>query len=196
MILTHLDLSLPPWVEGWLNQNNLPPLKTEEQRMKFVIDLARQNVEQKTGGPFGAAIFEQESGRLVSVGVNRVVPENCSVAHAEMMAFMLAQKRLKAFDLGGVERCDHELVTSSQMCSMCFGAIPWSGVRRVVCGATGQDVENIVGFDEGPIHPNWCHELEKRGIQVTQEILREEACEVLRLYTQMNGTVYNGRSSG
>jgi hypothetical protein len=32
---------------------------------------------------------------------------------------------------------------------MCFGAIPWSGRRRLVSGARSSDAEDI-GFDEGP----------------------------------------------
>ena len=47
-------------------------------------------------------MFEQESGRLVSVGVNRVVPENSSLAHAEVLAIGLAQTSLGTYDLGGL----------------------------------------------------------------------------------------------
>jgi hypothetical protein len=32
---------------------------------------------------------------VIAVGVNRVVPHACSVAHAEMMAYMLAQQRTR-----------------------------------------------------------------------------------------------------
>jgi hypothetical protein len=30
-----------------------------------------------------------------------------------------------------------------------FGAVPWSGVRRLACGARDEDASDI-GFDEGP----------------------------------------------
>ena len=39
-------------------------------------------------------IDSTHSGKIVSVGVNVVVPQNCSAAHAEMMALMLAQQKL------------------------------------------------------------------------------------------------------
>ena len=48
-------------------------------RMPFVIELARRNVVEQTGGPFGAAIFESATGILVAPGVNRVVPTAISL---------------------------------------------------------------------------------------------------------------------
>ncbi|MCT7027974.1 nucleoside deaminase, partial [Salmonella enterica subsp. enterica serovar Minnesota] len=66
--------------------------------MALAIELSRLNIERSQGGPFGAAVFDGH-GRVVSVGVNRVVPQTCSVAHAEMMAYMSAQQRLAAFRL-------------------------------------------------------------------------------------------------
>jgi tRNA(Arg) A34 adenosine deaminase TadA len=189
--IAEISLTLPDWVDIFLNSKP-DTFEAIEDRMRFVIELSRQNVLHKTGGPFGAAIFEQVSGRLVSVGINRVVPLSCSLAHAEMMAFTFAQKKLQTFNLGLQTLPDHQLVTSAQMCAMCFGATPWSGVRNVVCGATAEDVESLVGFDEGPIHPNWIQELNKRGISVQTNVLQSEACEVLKLYALSSGIVYNG----
>src|SRR5947207_4729259 len=49
------------------------------------------------GGPFGAAVFETASGRLVAAGVNSVTRlQNC-VLHAEVVAIMLAQHRVRSF---------------------------------------------------------------------------------------------------
>ncbi|MFY4728428.1 hypothetical protein ACOSYY_05125, partial [Nitrospira sp. BLG_2] len=63
--------------------------------MRFVIRLALTNVTSKTGGPFGAAVFEAKTGRLIAVGVNVVEPTNCSLAHAEMAALANAHRALK-----------------------------------------------------------------------------------------------------
>lgn len=168
-------------------------MPTLEERVRFVIDLAKENTKRATGGPFGAAIFEQDSGKLIGIGVNRVVPDQCSIAHAEMMAFAMAQQKLGVFDLGGPGLPAHELVTSAQMCIMCYGATFWSGVRRVVCAASTDDVHELTGFDEGPVPVDWRQQLEKRGIEVREGILRDEARAVLRAYQAANGTIYNGR---
>ena len=106
-----------------------------EDRVRFVIELSRSNVRHGTGGPFGAAIFERETGRLLAPGVNLVTSLKCSVFHAEIVAIMVAQSILGDFDLGGPGRPVFELVASTEPCAMCLGATTWSGVRHLVCGA-------------------------------------------------------------
>ena len=161
--------------------------------MRLVIKLAQLNVEHQTGGPFGAAIFELKSGRLVAVGVNLVETSNCSIAHAEMVAIAIAQRVAGRYDLGTEEGAAYELVTSTEPCAMCLGAIPWSGVRSVVCGARDQDARRI-GFDEGSKPERWVKSLENRGIRVFRDVLREEALAVLLDYHKRGGLIYNARS--
>ena len=114
--------------------------------MAFVVDLARRNVEHGTGGPFAAGVFERDTGGLIAIGVNMVEPSQTAVAHAEMVAITLAGRAVGSFDLS--VRGATELVASTEPCAMCLGAVPWSGVRRLVCGATDADAREV-GFDEG-----------------------------------------------
>ena len=88
---------MPSWIAD-LSPTGAASL-SERERMSLAISLASRNVERGGGGPFGAAIFGRYSGKFVSAGVNLVVQENCSVFHAEIVAIMLAQKRLGTFDL-------------------------------------------------------------------------------------------------
>jgi tRNA(Arg) A34 adenosine deaminase TadA len=155
--------------------------------MRLAIELARQNVVRRTGGPFGAAVFEAAGGMLVSVGVNLVEASNCSLAHAEMIAIALAQQALGHYDLGAAGT--YELVTSVEPCAMCLGAIPWSGLRRVVCGAHGEDAAAI-GFDEGVKPADWIGALRQRGIEVIRDMEREDARAVLQQYGQTGGLIY------
>jgi tRNA(Arg) A34 adenosine deaminase TadA len=122
--------------------------------MRLAIRLAHLNVTHGTGGPFGAALFNDATGTLVSAGINLVVRSNFSTAHAEIIAITLAQQVSKTYELGkhGMPRL--QLVTSAEPCAMCFGAITWSGIRGLVCGARDEDVRAI-GFDEGPKIPTW-----------------------------------------
>jgi tRNA(Arg) A34 adenosine deaminase TadA len=117
-----------------------------------------------------------------------VETSNCSIAHAEMLALTLAQKAVGTYDLGSGKTM-YELVTSTEPCAMCLGAIPWSGVRRVVCGAHGADA-NAIGFDEGAKPSDWVGELRRRGIEVVRDALREEAQAVLQQYAAMGGHIY------
>ncbi|MCL5279501.1 MAG: nucleoside deaminase [Planctomycetes bacterium] len=189
---TEIVLTLPPWLRALALQERRV-FQSAEFRMRFAIELARQNVEQHTGGPFGAAVFEADSGRLVSVGVNLVEASNCSMAHAEMIAIALAQQAVGYYDLGAAGV--YELATSTEPCAMCLGAIPWSGVRRVVCAAHGKDAAAI-GFDEGAKPADWTGELQKRGIEVVRDVLGDEARAVLQQYAKSGGLIYNpGRGS-
>ncbi len=163
--------------------------------MAFVINLARLNVSHRTGGPFGAAVFDG-SGSLVSAGVNLVEAQACSILHAEMIAIALAQKAAGRYDLSDGGRLLYELVASAEPCAMCFGAVPWSGVSRLVCAARDADARAI-GFDEGPKTTDWQAALEKRGITVVRDLLRKEAVAVLQEYAAAGGTIYNaGRAGG
>ena len=137
-----------------------------------------------TGGPFGAAIFEVKTGRLVAVGVNRVVPAGQSWAHAEMTAFARAQHLRNSFNLKGCL-----LATSCEPCAMCYGATPWSGVEAMLYGATREDAEAI-GFDEGDKGSDWVDALRKRNIDVRGPLLREEAKRPFTLYRGKAGTIY------
>ena len=190
---TSIPLTLPAWLEKITARDLVLPDPGE--RMRWVIGLSRRNVEEKTGGPFAAAVFECGSGRLLGAGVNRVEPLNCSPAHAEIMAFAFAQRRLGTYDLGADAAAPSELVTSSQPCLMCLGATLWAGVTRLTYAAAAGDVSGVLGFDEGPLPRDWRGELQKRGITVAGEFLRAEAVEVLELYKRMSGTVYNSRRS-
>jgi tRNA(Arg) A34 adenosine deaminase TadA len=179
-------LEIPDWLDNVAAPGQY---RTDEDRMRVVIALARKNVESRTGGPFGAAVFECSSGRLIAGGVNLVLPLKNSVLHAEMVAIMLAEARLDSFSLGEESGAKHELVTSCEPCAMCLGGIHWSGVSRLVTGATRQDVEEI-RFDEGPVFPESYRYLEQRGLTITQGVLRDEARTVLRLYATMSGEIY------
>jgi len=188
--MNQLTLTLPYWIDSFLAK--YPKIiSDQEEQMRFVLSLTEQNIREKTGGPFGAAVFEQESGKLVSVGVNVVIQQNCSAAHAEMMALMLAQKELGHYDLGDVRFPSHRIVTSGKMCAMCLGNVCWSGIKEVLSSAEPEDVEKITGFDEGPAPQNYNQELERRGIKIKPEMLRSEGQAILQLYVDLGGHVYN-----
>ena len=186
MLPAHLHLTLPLWLRDHLDETRI--YADDESRVALAIELARGNVDNRSGGPFGAAVFTG-AGRLVSVGVNRVVTQNCSVAHAEMMAYMLAQQRLQRFRLNdGGEK--FILAASAQPCCQCYGATVWAGIDELLIGARSDDVEELTEFDEGPLPADWVGELEKRGVRVKRDILRARAREVLQRYIESGGAAY------
>jgi tRNA(Arg) A34 adenosine deaminase TadA len=186
MLLVRLDLTLPDWLTEVVDESRAYP--GDEAKLALAIELARRNVEEKTGGPFGAAVFDVDD-RVVSVGVNRVIEQNCSAAHAEIMAYMLAQRRLGRYRLNSAGG-RFVLATSAQPCCQCYGATIWAGIDELLIGARKEDVEELTAFNEGPLPADWVGELERRGITVRRDILREAARTALCRYRQLGGAVY------
>ena len=190
---THdVRVTLPTWVVERVDYEQ--PYPSAESRMRLAIALASENVDRGTGGPFGAAIFERESGRLIAVGMNSVTRLNNSTVHAEMLAFQLAEKRVGSYSLRGNGHPEHELFTSCAPCAMCLGAALWSGVTRVTFAALREDAERI-GFDEGPVFDASYTYLEARGVEVVRGLLRDEGCAVLDRYKAGGGPMYNADSN-
>jgi hypothetical protein len=78
-----ITLSMPEWASRELA--SLPRIfPHSEDRMREVIRFSALNIHYGTGGPFAAGVFETNTGRLVAMGVNRVVHSCCSSAHAEV----------------------------------------------------------------------------------------------------------------
>ena len=190
MLYAQIHLTLPAWIH---ELDVSLPFAGDEAKVAFAIDLSRRNLEAGSGGPFGAAVFGPDD-RVIAVGVNRVLPHACSLAHAETMAYMLAQQRTQR------ERLNRDaddrpvgpvtLATSAQPCCQCYGATVWAGIDRLLIGARSEDVESLAGFDEGPLPADWVGELERRGIAVVRDIGREAARDVLRRYGEGGGRIY------
>lgn len=180
-----ITIALPDWIGEVVDLDRA--YSDDLARMRLAVMLSDANIARATGGPFGAAVFDVESGRLVGAGVNIVVPSNNAVLHAEIVAFMMAQQRVGSYTLAGAA---HELFTSCEPCAMCLGATLWSGVRRVVWAATRDDA-NRIAFDEGPVFAASHEYLRARGIALEQGPLRAEARAVLDRYGSGGGAIYN-----
>lgn len=186
-----VELTLPQWIPDAVAGAGV--VTGDQAKVALAIELSRRNVEAGTGGPFGAVVFGPDD-RVVAAAVNRVVPTTCSLAHAEALAYMLAQQRLGRTRLNRDENDQpigpYVLATSSQPCCQCYGATVWAGIDRLLIGARAEDVEALTEFDEGPLPADWIGELEKRGIAVVRDLLRDDARAVLRAYGESGGDRY------
>ena len=191
MLYAQVHLTLPAWVHDAVDTARDYP--SDADKVGLAIALSRQNIEAQSGGPFGAAVFGPDH-RVIAVGVNRVLAHACSVAHAEMMACMLAQGRTQRprlnRDAGGATVGPITLASSSQPCCQCYGATVWAGIDRLLIGARAEDVMALTEFDEGPLPADWVGELNARGIEVVCDIQRDAACAVLRAYGELGGQRY------
>ena len=194
---TEYSIALPAWIADALA--DVPAVIDDvRERMRVVHARAERNWREGNGGPFAAMVAESGSGRIVSVGVNVVLASGVSSAHAEVTALALAQRVAGGWDLGGEDQPDHELVVNWRPCVQCYGAVLWSGVRRLVVAGSGPELEQLTGFDEGPMREDWAAQFETRGIEVRDGLLRDEALGTFARYHDAvaagDMTVYNARS--
>jgi tRNA(Arg) A34 adenosine deaminase TadA len=194
-LATTFGAELPAWVLDELGPDTTK-IADLEDRMRLVHRLAARNHREDTGGPFAALVADGETGEIISIGVNLVLASGLSIAHAEVVALSLAQTRLGTWDLAGTTHAPVELVVNWRPCVMCYGATMWAGIQRLVIGGEGDIVEELTGFDEGPMRDDWKAQFEDRGITVISGLLRETAIEVFTEYGQRaDRVVYNGRNA-
>ncbi len=197
--MTALPASVTVAMPGWFDEATStvdPVVPAVADRMALVNGLARRNFEEETGGPFAAGVFERDSGRLVSLGVNRVMPTGLSCAHAEFLALSLAQVATGSWDLGAAGLPPHQLVVNWRPCVMCFGSVLWSGVLDLVIAGDGPEVEALTGFDEGPMPEDWREQLAARGIALHVGVGHDDALAVFRDFAASGAVVYNARGGG
>ncbi|MDO4557737.1 MAG: nucleoside deaminase [Planctomycetia bacterium] len=177
-------ISLPEWLLERELENVGRVFPDVNERLRMVIELACENVRRKTGGPFGAAVFERDSRKLFAVAVNLVVPSGQSFAHAEMAVIA------RTHFLTGTRNLDQfEIVSSCEPCVMCTGNILWSGIRSLVYGASEADAFEI-GFDEGDKNREWADGFRRRGISVHGPMLPADSVRPFQLYREMDGPIY------
>ena len=107
------------------------------ERMAALARFTARSLSTSYPRPFGASIVHTESGKPLLRALNAVAREFDPSAHAEVRAIRLATKRLKKLSLAG-----YTLYTTCEPCPMCMSAALWSGLDRVVYGATIEDANN------------------------------------------------------
>jgi tRNA(Arg) A34 adenosine deaminase TadA len=192
-LATSFGASLPDWL---IDDLGILPrvLPTVEERMRLVNQLADRNWRAGNGGPFAAIVVDDATGELVSVGVNVVLSSGLTASHAEVTALSLAQRALGRWDLGA-DGADLSLVVNWRPCVQCYGATMWSGVRSLVVAGEGSLLEELTGFDEGPMVEDWVEQFERRGIRVTVGVGYDDAVAVCRAYGKSDSVVYNARGA-
>ena len=182
MAVSRAEIVLPEWLSGW----PLPSAPvSDEAAMLLAVQLSRENVARRGGGPFGAVLRDDSSGEVASVGVNLVPSTGNPVLHAEVTALQLA----KLGEQPEGQLIHATLFTSCEPCIMCLGASHWAGVHRIVCAAHREDAESV-GFNEGEGCDALRAGMTARGVRYERGLLRAEAAAVLREYVSGGGRIY------
>lgn len=137
--------------------------------MEEAINLAKQNLKHKNGGPFGAVVVKD--GIIIGRGVNTVTTQNDPTAHAEVNAIREACSTINSFQL---DEC--EIYSSCEPCPMCLGAIYWARPKKFYYAATREDAARA-GFDDSEIYREIQLPIQLRKIP-SEQLMEPEANEV------------------
>ncbi|HMA63116.1 MAG TPA: nucleoside deaminase [bacterium] len=145
--------------------------KDDQYFIDQAIKLARERSDSGENGPFGAVIVR--NGEIISRGWNTVVSSHDPTAHAEINAIRKAADKLGNNDLQGCT-----IYSSCEPCPMCFSAILWARLDRVVYSSTRQDAAQA-GFDDQVILEEIKKDWKQRYIK-SRKIESKEADQVFQ----------------
>jgi len=149
--------------------------------MKKAIEIARQGVKKKEA-PFGACIVK--GGEIVISAHNIVISSCDSTAHAEINAIKKACRKLRTINLSGCT-----IYSTTEPCPMCFSAIHWAKISRIVFGTRIKDAKKI-GFSEIPLTNRRLRQEGRVPIKIKGNVLRKENLALLDEWKKTVGTTY------
>ena len=111
-----------------------------EMYMREAISLAN-SAKSKGNHPFGALLIIGKE--IILRAENTVVTERNFTHHAEMNLM----NKIASSDLSHEQISNSILVTSTEPCAMCCGAIFWGGVKNVIYGCPCEVLGELAGDD-------------------------------------------------
>jgi tRNA(Arg) A34 adenosine deaminase TadA len=112
--------------------------KTEgETKLAYLIKAIEKAEESIRQGGFPAGAIVVKDNKIIGSGISIGNKLNDPTSHGELSSIRDACKNLKTSNLTGVT-----LYASMQPCLMCFSAVMWSGISRVVFACGKDKVSN------------------------------------------------------
>jgi tRNA(Arg) A34 adenosine deaminase TadA len=128
--------------------------------------------------PFGAVLADDQ-GAVVARAGNQVLTDGDLTAHAELLVLRCGLMGTRPAAAAG-----WTLYASAAPCPMCAGAVHWSGIGRLVFGASANRVVELTGGPtRSPALPFPCEQIlaaSPRSIEVVGPVLEGEASIALR----------------
>ena len=146
--------------------------------MRLAIDEALRGVE-KGQSPFGAVIARGDE--VVAVGHNVVWMTTDITAHAEVHTLRKACQEVGGIDLSGCT-----IYSTTEPCPMCFSAIHWAKIDRIVFGTSIADAERA-GFNELAVSNEELKRLGGSGVVVEGGFLQDECQAVFDRFLEKGG---------
>ena len=153
-------------------------MNTDERFMQIAIELSEAAVSNGNE-PFGAVLVKD--GEIVFTNENQIYTMHDPTFHGEMGLI-----RRFCEETGITDLREYTLYSSCEPCFMCSGAMVWVRLGRLVYGASNIDLEAILG-KQGCSCSRMVFENSSWQPEVTEGVLRDEACKVLKSYFGNHG---------
>ena len=148
----------------------------DEAFMHMALREASRGMRGGQGGPFGACIVRTDS--IVAVASNRVLASGNPTQHAEVVAIGRAANNLGTHILKGCT-----IYSTTEPCPMCFSAIHWAQIDRIVFGTGIADVKRL-GFNELSISNHTLRRLGRSKV-VLDQASKRECTDLLKSWASM-----------
>ncbi|MDD5438850.1 MAG: nucleoside deaminase [Candidatus Omnitrophica bacterium] len=155
--------------------------RPDSRYMELAIGEARKNIVSMDGGPFGACIVK---GNTVLAVCRNTVLTHDATCHAEVNAIRRASRRLGGFDLSGCT-----IYSTTEPCPMCFSAIHWARIKKIVFGTTTRDAQKI-GFNELLITANALKRSGGSAVEILPRFMIDECRLLFRDWAALPGRKY------
>lgn len=147
------------------------------EMMREAIKYAYKGIKDKQG-PFGAVIIVKNKKKIIAKAHNTVVKTHNPIMHAEIGAIIKATRKLKAFHL---KEC--VIYSTCEPCPMCFTAIHWARIHKIIYGASIKDAETL-GFQELAISNSFMKKKGGARMEIVSGVLKKECIEMMKTWVK------------
>lgn len=154
---------------------------TDNDYMQLALDKAYQGVDAGQS-PFAACIVQK--GKVIACQHNHVFHDTDITAHGEICTLRDACKATGDLTFAGAT-----IYSTTEPCPMCFSAIHWARIDRIVYGASIADAE-AAGFNELKVSNLQLKQLGDLGVELVPGVMEEECRQLFRYWKEVAGAAY------
>jgi len=156
------------------------PLNEDDVKyMQLALNACRVGVDLGQT-PFGACIARD--GEVLACTYNNVWSEMDPTAHAEVGAIRMACRELGEVQLEGAT-----IYSTTEPCPMCFSAIHWARIKRIVFGGSIEDAK-MYGFNELPVSNQTLKEQGGIDVEISPHFMRNDALKLFEYWQKQPGS--------
>lgn len=146
---------------------------TDKHFMQMAINKAREGIELGQS-PFAACIVQ--NNEVIACDHNIVLLSTDITAHGEIHAIRNACKKINGIHLTGAT-----IYSTCEPCPMCFTAIHWARIKKIVYGLSIEDAE-AYGFNELIVSNELMKTHGGSDIELVPNFMKDECIELFEYW--------------